>query len=171
MAKDPPGHGTFQSMFLLATGTAVDAASDPLTPLAPASTMYCDLCVQHVHVGTGGESNLESRGRPHNLSSLDNVPQVYEMAPGEMAKMQQLWLDRQNYPKKRNLKNKSANPLRLSDAHLARNAITSVKRHPAASATRASDCEDPDSEDAAGTDPEPKYDEASDGDVNTRADG
>ncbi|KAJ7434553.1 hypothetical protein FB451DRAFT_1063298, partial [Mycena latifolia] len=66
------------------------------------------------------------RGRPHNLSSLDSVPQVYEMASGEMEKMQQLWLDRQNYPKKRNLKNKSANPLRLSDAHLARNAITYV---------------------------------------------
>ncbi|KAJ6532213.1 hypothetical protein DFH09DRAFT_826686, partial [Mycena vulgaris] len=56
-------------------------------------------------------------GSSHNLSSLDSTPRVYQMAPEEMRRMEDLWLDRDKHPTKRNLLKKSVNPLIISAAH------------------------------------------------------
>ncbi|KAJ6499476.1 hypothetical protein DFH09DRAFT_810517, partial [Mycena vulgaris] len=56
-------------------------------------------------------------GSSHNLSSLDSTPRVYQMAPEEMRRMEDLWLDRDKHPTKCNLLKKSVNPLIISAAH------------------------------------------------------
>ncbi|KAJ7501337.1 hypothetical protein B0H11DRAFT_1713639 [Mycena galericulata] len=57
------------------------------------------------------------RGSPHNLLSFEGGSNFYQMAPGEKERMEEIWLSRQDYPKKRNFKKKSIRPLTISAAH------------------------------------------------------
>ncbi|KAJ6595245.1 hypothetical protein DFH09DRAFT_906355 [Mycena vulgaris] len=72
--------------------------------------------------------NLDAHcsGSPHNLPSLDSIPRVYQMAPEEMHRMEELWLDRDKHPTKRNLLKKSVKPLIISAAPRSRNAVRCV---------------------------------------------
>ncbi|KAJ7698277.1 hypothetical protein B0H17DRAFT_927443, partial [Mycena rosella] len=56
-------------------------------------------------------SNLTAHytGEPLNLLSLDSVPSVYVMAPGERERMSQIWRTRMDQPTKPNIKQKAPN--------------------------------------------------------------
>ncbi|KAJ6578630.1 hypothetical protein DFH09DRAFT_1448695 [Mycena vulgaris] len=87
-----------------------------------------------------------SHDSQHNLTSLDSIPHVYQMALDEMRRMEELWLDRDKHPTKCNLLKKSVNPLIISAAHSSRNAVSCAEKKIAVSsntaATLLSDAED-----------------------------